>query len=325
MMKTKSPWPAFWLGSFMALAGGLLAPVHAACPQSLCDCLGETKHFTLAASDKLSIKQGFLSYYGYNYLFGTFVLGDVCGPTAFLSGPSQNPRTQVGSLVALAGPGTVAARFLTLDSQHLNIPGVVADLVATGGGAIAGDVQAGVVDTTGTHPRLASCQQAITDMQSASATLAALTPTQDLGRVVVRGEMRNIAVGPGVQVIAATSISLHSTGTYGLGNSGVLRISADPGTQAVILNTSRLTVGRDCALAFSGPSDTMIINVSGKGATVRIADTSYSEAILAPQRSVTVGIDTTPSNIYAQTIRVRGTDAEPSFTCTSTSTTTTVP
>jgi hypothetical protein len=312
---------------------------YAACPQNLCDCLGAATAFTVVGANDLLLRQGFVNSYGYPEISGTGIHGDVCGPKALASGqPSSGQRTDMDNLSVLAGPGELAARFVTYDPQGIGTPGVrVPGVVATGGGSLDGAVTAGSIDTTGTHPSIAACQQAVSDIQTASANLAALAPTQTLGKVVLRGETLDLYVGPGVQVINAESITMRPKRLYAGGFPHFAEIMVHPqaGTEAVIINTGKLSMGGDCAFYYSGSPKKMIVNVPGPGRTVKIAlYNSIDVPILAPERTVKVGVAVI-ANIYAGKVMLRGSElydvvgapctATTSTTSTSSTTTTSAP
>lgn len=329
------PWMALSVRLLVVLATCLPTAARAACPESICDCLGEAKTFSVVASGVPSIKGGRYRFTGGypGYPTGTFIEGDLCAPAALLSG-FVDSQTGLFNLIALAGPGRIAAQFYAHDPYHegYSYPGVLVDeQVITGGGRVVGEVEVGVgIDTTGTHPRLGSCQQAINDMQSASATLAALAPTQDLGRVSVRGETFEINAGPGVNVIAATEIALRvkRVPPYEYPEPAILQINLDPSTQAVIVNTPRLRVRGECEIVvdYSGSEGKVILNVPGHGSTVAISlQGTVTVPILAPDRRVLVGGklvtgvfewgDYSVVNLFARRVSLRTAFVQESFFC----------
>jgi len=290
----------------------------ATCPESIADCLGEAKNFLFVASDKLSLGSWKEVTYGYATRYGTMVNGDACGVTARLQGSSASDyeTTISGDLLALADSGTA----VSVHSDFSLYPGeagvLVYGVLATGGGRVAGQIGAGSsggIDTSGTHPKLASCRQAIADMQSASTTLASLPATQELGPVTVRGDTFRIVAGPGVNVITTPSISLRSVSSpgYYYRQGGVLEIDTSPDTQSVVINTGKLYVGIGAEIYGYGD---VIINVPGPGPSIKAFTFSgYQQAyingppVLAPQRGIKLytGITT---NFFARQIGSRGTD-----------------
>jgi hypothetical protein len=298
-------------GSVILVAAVLLAcsprGARAACPQDICDCIGEAAKFDVVATRILSMKPGVSGYAPYTYASSAVVVDDGCATKARILG-TEYAVSEIDDLFLLQGPGAVAGRFRT--NRGYGYPGtwVLGDL-ATGGGKIAGGVDvSGSLDTTGTHPRLPECAQAVADAQSASASLAALTPTMDLGRLVVRGEYLTIPVGPGVQVITASHISLLNRPYYGYRYGAILQFDLDAGTEAVILNTGGLIVDR--ASAIYGPDDQMIINVPGPGPTVVLKrEATVTPGILAPERRIFVdssGDLGFITNLFGEKVQLRG-------------------
>ena len=306
----------FLSGLLVALAAGGAAPASAACPEDVCDCVGEAKNFNLVAEKRMQIIEGFYNAGGYVYPIETFVDGHVCAPKVLLSGPADHGST-VYDLLATSGPQSIAARFRSRDPYRTGGYGAYADDVITGGGIIRGESVLGAssIDTTGTSARVPQCRQAILDMQSASATLAALTPTMSLGTLTVRrGEYIEIDVGPGVQVIDADRITI-TPRRYndGYASGASLDFRRGPDTTQVIVNTRGLFIGE-----LSNLTGADIVNVVGTGTTVRVLQYGYLEApLLAPQRRVDIGLqlgDFAVGSIMARAIRMRGSTAFNSWT-----------
>jgi len=301
------------------LTGCLGQGAGATCPESIADCLGEAKNFLFVASDKLSPGSWKEVTYGYATRYGTMVNGDACGVTARLQGSSASDyeTTISGDLLALAGPGKVAVSVHSDFSFYPGEAGVlVYGVLATGGGRVVGQIDAGSsggIDTSGTNPKVASCRQAIADMQSASTMLANLPATQELGPVAVMGDTFRIVAGPGVNVITTPLISLRSVSSpgYYYRQGGVLEIDTSPDTQSVVINAGKLYVGIGAEIYGYGD---VIINVPGPGPSIKVFTYSgYQQAyingppILAPQRGIKLytGITT---NFFARQIGSRGTD-----------------
>src|SRR5207249_3999633 len=258
----------------------------ATCPESIADCLGEAKNFLFVASDKLSLGSWKEVTYGYATRYGTMVNGDACGVTARLQGSSASDyeTTISGDLLALAGPGKVAVSVHSDFSFYPGEAGVlVYGVLATGGGRVVGQIDAGSsggIDTSGTNPKVASCRQAIADMQSASTMLANLPATQELGPVAVRGDTFRIVAGPGVNVITTPLISLRSVSSpgYYYRQGGVLEIDTSPDTQSVVINAGKLYVGIGAEIYGYGD---VIINVPGPGPSIKVFTYSgYQQAYI---------------------------------------------
>jgi hypothetical protein len=310
-----------FVGTLLSLAIAQSSPGEAACPSNPCDCLGEVKNFTLVASKLLVIQEGRQTAYHYDYLAGAYVEGGVCAPRIVASGSVVLP-THFTYGFATAGPGKIAASF----SRRIP-PGYDGDYgygvdalgVSTGGGSVKGIQNlsdADVVDTSGTNPGIASCQQAMLDMETASATLAALPPTQNLGTVLVKGTDLDLAAGPGVNVFAADRIYVLPRKDGEFLEGGRIFVETVPTTEAVIINTSGLWIG-DVSAIHTTDLVRVIINVVGGGATVKVGRDGFSEApILAPERSVTLGVQDPElgmSPVLARRVRLKGGTASDNF------------
>src|SRR6185295_14360761 len=138
-------------------------------------------------------------------------IGDACAPTAFVGG-GYYCSTEVDNLV-LTAPSGIAARFASyrcngvVDNPAVD---VIYDVV-TGGGVLANQEAMrtinGMVDTSGSDPRVGTCAQALLDMHTAATNLAALTPTRDLGAVRPDPDGTGyvtLAADPGVNVWTAS-------------------------------------------------------------------------------------------------------------------------
>jgi hypothetical protein len=270
--------------------------------------MGEAAQFDAVASVKLTMQTGLLGRGLYRYPAQAFTSASACAFKASVSGTTA--ETQIGEdLILLAGPGTTAARFVAGRGGYGGV--IVENDVATAGGRLRGEAVlqvAGAIDTTGTHPRLPSCQQAMVDMQTGSAMLAALTPTVDLGSLTITGDDLTISVGPGLQVITASRISVLPGVAEGYRTGGTLTIdrsSNDP----VILNVAKLRIG-DLSSIF----DVDIINVPGKGPAVSLGLDATAPAILAPARSISTkptGDNGNLNGLYGRRIRLRGAGVNP--------------
>jgi hypothetical protein len=292
------------------LAAAVTTGTYGACPQDVCDCLGEARNFALvtAGSQYLGIAREFGG--GERTTYGTEV-GDVCAHTAKSTGFVAGPNVVDGDLVALAGTGT-ALRFFTYDpydSYGGSDPGLrVEGTVATGGGRVIGDIDTDTpVDTSGTHPKLASCRQAIADMQSASAVLAGLAPTQDVGPIRVRGDVGHLTAGPGVNVFAASQVRVVPDDP--LFGYGALEIDMHPDTEAVIINTRGLYLGPWTEIGCSNCTGKVIINVYGGGPSVNLSFASFVGAvILAPERAIKAEQWAWAVSLLARQARLRGSE-----------------
>ena len=288
----------------LALAGTTARPVGAACPQVPCDCFGQAGQYSIVATEAATLNWGTYRSEG-TTLYSGANLSAVCATTASLKGISAGPDSggaaEVGTLVAVAGPGSQAVRASSRGGIN-----VFADLLVTGGGVFSGADQADVqqLDTSGTHAQVSACTQAMADVQSGAQTLAALTPTLDYGDIVLTGdETLDINVGAGVTVIKARKILLRASP---ISYPPVLRINTVPETESVIINTDELSAG----YASEVQGSKTIINVVGPGPSVRLTKYSgVSVPVVAPERIVKITVPfTTMASVYARRVFVRGGD-----------------
>jgi hypothetical protein len=269
----------------------------------LCATLGEAGRFVIVTSSKLTTRRSTVPY-----IQGIGFSGSVCieRGTLDIAGVYASAAVLGGDLVATRAAGT-ALNIRGIGDDDFGGQAFVEGDVATGGGRIRGefDEVEGVVDTTGSHPAVARCTDAMADAALASEVLAALAPTQVLGHVFVPlGEQATIdARGGGVVqidslVLDGQRMQREEGETIRTCDDGVdtaLSILADPG-DTVILNVGRVDV-RNCArirpqvVGGSVAAPGVILNVPGKGRRIRIgveADLFRSVNLLAPQRNLEV-------------------------------------
>jgi hypothetical protein len=266
----------------VALASATVPAARAACPQVPCDCLGQAAQYDLVASQSVDIRFG--SYFSdVTLVHAGSSVNAVCTTTGSLTGTLAFPgsgSTGVGTFVAIAGPGSQAARASTRGGSGT---AVSVGLLVTGGGTFDDADEADVqqLDTSGTHAQVSTCTQAMADVQSGSQTLAALAPTSDYGEIVLTpGEELDINAGPGVTVIKAAKVVLRSRLAVGF---ATLRINTVPETEAVIINTERLSVGSYSNI--EGGGGKTFINVIGPGTAVRYGRFARVDVpVLAPER-----------------------------------------
>lgn len=299
-------------GAFLLFALVPLAPVEAACP-NVCDCMGATKSFSLVAGKLMVLQEATWNDYGYSQLVETFVAGDICTPRLLASGPAGYGTFMYGAL-ATNSKGTAASFRQKGPYQDYDTYGVQVDLLATGGGAVKGlaNLDYSYLDTTGTHPRVGDCRQAILDMKAASAAFDALPPTQVLGTFLVKDDYATIEAGPGVNVIDMTRMLLLPGSSYGISGAAIVDIVTQEDTEAVIINTRGLVIGEYCQIYADDPTK-VIINVVGPGPQVRISPFGLADlTILAPERTATVGLqlgDFAVGGLMAERVRLKGSTA----------------
>jgi hypothetical protein len=298
-----------WVWNFVrsALAVATVpAAAPAACPEVFCDCLGEAAQYQVVASDEVNMQPGSYPSEGNAVYDGSSAFA-VCTTTGFIKGTTAGANgggaASVEHFVALAGPGRTAVRASSVGDVSAG-PNVNVTLLVTGGGSFVGAGEADVqqLDTSGTHAQVSACTQAVADMQTASETLAALTPTQEYDKIVLTGDDElDINAGPGVNVIKVGEIVLRSSPAF-LGTE--LRINTLPETDSVIINTGFLSVGPISRITGSKT----IINVAGPGPGVRyLRHADVDVPVLAPQRSLKIAPSfRSTTSLYTRRLLSRG-------------------
>jgi hypothetical protein len=256
-------------------------PFASTCPENVCVCLGEARRWAVVALERARIHQGPAET-------NALVDGDTCATSIRTSGAVLPSPTTTGSLFALRGAPRKA----------IGVGGVTlvdGDVVTGGGGLFVHRLAeiTGVVDLSGSHPGLGPCGQAHLDALAASAALAALAPTRNLGAVAGVAEL---TADPGVNVWAATTIDLQDE---------ELDIVLRPDTDALVINapTVRLrsaTIRVDGAAG--GDPARVVLNVPGRGPRITATLSTLDPMLLAPERRVRMGA-------FASTVVGRSVDA----------------
>ena len=252
----------------------------------ICGTLGDLPLYSVVVEETLTARLGF--EYS-NFKSPTDFYGSACVGRAWLQGARVLEGLSPGNVIATKATGT-AIRFPPVNPNAVLYYNEIDGDVVTAGGAVKGippiDNSQSVVDTTGTHPALAGCLQAMADARRASAKLAALPPTQVLGNVHVRpGQFFEIIGGPN-EVIQIDSLHLEGGATNLFCNrssAGELDFEGGP---MVINVTGRVQFG-SCALVDT--TGDVVLNVVGKGPTIRLGKAVAGPPILAPDRTLVVG------------------------------------
>jgi choice-of-anchor A domain-containing protein len=268
------------------------------CPEDLCRCLPNASKFAVVGGT-LDGRSG--KFNRSDYPQSTFIGGSICGRTGKLSG-KLDAETYIassdfdpGDVILTSAVGTTAVRFKGPKLDRLPNPGVFVDGdVATGGGVVQNPQYAevtGVTDTSGTHTRVAICQQALSELTTASATLASLAPTQTLGTLVVApGNSATITVGPGRQVVNIESIKLKSTtDEFGDITGSELDFVLDPATSVLVVNVAKsFAVGAGAVVREPGGDADVIFNLL-PGAKLKLEKgTNFFGAVLAPTAKIRI-------------------------------------
>jgi len=215
------------------------------------------------------------------------------------------------ALVATAAKGAaVRFRKITPGAQYRSF--VDGDLV-TGGGTVVGDFTPddidGTIDTTGLHPLVAECEQAMIDALAASAQFAALPANRSFGPTTVEpfGTFE-IDAAPG-EVIHFDALTIR--GEFDPDFPGLCldqtRIEIDGGP--AVINVDRLNIG-NCITLVSDAA--IVLNVPGRGPQVRIGRGAlFTMPILAPERVISAlgTLDDQATNLgamWGRQIKLRG-------------------
>jgi len=254
----------------------------------VCTTVARLLPYTLIAEKRIIAQRGRVG--------GAYITGTVCTVRATFAGVflEADDYTSPAGLIATAASGT-AVRFMRFGAYAYD--NEVSGDLATGGGGMRGlspDYIGGVVDTTGTYPGVADCVQAMADARRASAVFAALPPTRVLGAMhVARGEYVDIDAGEN-GVVQFDSLTVdgapHASSYFGCsvsaGERGHLTLR---GRHAVFNITHQLKTG-NCADLIAEDEDE-IVNLPGKGPTIRIGLNVLAPALLSPDRTLVVTAD----------------------------------
>lgn len=308
----------------LALMFTCLCPLRsalAACPASLCDCLGAAGTFSTVASTKVKVATAKVSFSGSAYKIPAELVGDTCATVGQFAGDGEAP-TETDSLLLLTPAPDKAVKFKAKKFYGILEPGVfVHGDVGTAGGSVLNAEAAvvdGVIDTTGTLPAVARCQQAQLDLVTAGTTLGGLSSTLSLGKILAKGgegEPTIITAPPGVTVATADSIQVKAAKVDGYPEGSEISIETDSATQAFIINTPMLKVGKFCTITATDPTK-VIINVTGPGGRVGIdAYAAIDVAVVAKDRKITAGAEATTGNLYGVAVQVKGSSVAPTLAC----------
>jgi hypothetical protein len=165
---------------------------------------------------------------------------------------------------------------------------MLGDLV-TGGGSVTGIDPVcidGTLDTSGTHPAVADCNQAFADRQAASVFFTSQPPARELGTLVVPVFTTYTLTTAPNEVVHLDSLEVK--GPRSRLPAPLLRLhDARACGRASGRNVDRIDIG-PCVLVET-PDAVVLLNVPGKGRPIRIERGAVVTApILAPERSVSV-------------------------------------
>ena len=293
---------ALW--GLLAVAASAV-PARAVCPDEPSQCLGDAGRFALVAREKAFLGVSRLSEDGFAFWAFTYVDGDVCARQVRAISPpplaASGEPVFAANVAALAtsGAGIVAKTAQGITAESV---GLQTGVAATAGAFVSPLVFADQIDTSGTHPLLATCESAIAAAAEAAATLAALPATGSLGSVVLApGENRTIELEDGVNVIDADKITL--------GASSLLSFDGTAPTWAIV-RTRSLKTSQFADIETVAP---ILFLLDGRGAGVSIGPYSdlFGVAILAPERSATLAGEAYLEGLWVKKATLRGVDLLP--------------
>jgi hypothetical protein len=230
------------------------------------------------------------------------VPGEPWGNTVYLSACTRQARIKPTWFGAYYSSGDIPLVATATDGAAVNfrrgLPGGQPDRsfvdgdIVTGGGRVVGDFEPGdiegTIDTSGTHPGVAACIQAMTDARTASEYFASLPPTRTFGATTVAPfDTFNLTAAPN-EVIHFDSLKIQ--GDYDPDfrqlclESTNFNISGGP----AVINVDRLDIG-PCVIVRGPSTRAVIFNVPGAGRQIRIGRGAGARVpILAPARAVSV-------------------------------------
>jgi choice-of-anchor A domain-containing protein len=243
--------------------------------------------------------------------------GSFCGRLGRLSGKLDAELTLGGDVIMSGGPGTTAATFRGYKEDGLPSTSVFIDGdVATGGGTVK-SLQyvefGGGVDTTGAHPEVAICRQAVAELSAASATLASLSPTQVLTGIAVNpGQVATLGVGPGRQVVNVDTIVLDSSADEW----SELDIVLDPATVVVVINVAKMLVlGAGSVVAVNGDAP-VIFNLPPRARLKLKKEAFLGAPVLAPAAKINIPDDAATDALFTTlAVKLKGASVESSLFC----------
>jgi hypothetical protein len=290
---------------FVVLSVALpLASWSATCPENITTCLGSASEFKVVGN-RVSILYGTFSNGSRQ---GSVVDGSVCATTAKMKGGRDRLTSISGDVILLAESGT-AVRFVALrDNRGTKRPGTLIDGdVITAGGSIEGSEWAGVngvVDTSGSHPKLDLCRQAMVDAAHAASVLGNLPATEDLGNLTVLPfETHTLAfTGTSAQVKSAVGMRL-------MPDDSLLGFDVADTVDSAIVNVERsvyvgyladiddvsLTFGHGKVLNFPRGGKVKVATLGGVGVTT-----------LAPQARIKVLMRGFTCELYGREVVLKG-------------------
>jgi YVTN family beta-propeller protein len=257
---------------------------------AVCSVLGEAARFGLMGTENVTWKTG--AAYAFRYPVEIYAESDICTRKAVGRGGDV-----VYDIVATE-PVKRAASLL--DKPGYYYEDISVGSVLTGGGdAQVAPYAAYFVDTTGTHPEVAMCEDARADVLAASAYFASLPPTQTLEEIVLRADGGTYSTYQPLDVGAHEVINVQrllisgKVGQYGCRRYARIEVgtTSPVDNNTLVINVFDQFKLGDCGSLYNyfGDYDQVIINVVGPGKAVKFGQGSDIEfVVLAPERSIKV-------------------------------------
>lgn len=260
----------------------VLAPSAARAENVVCDHVSPALRAYGAIADTLITKLGPSEEPGEPW--GTTIYRSACVRRAKIAATWFDPL-----LVATAS-SSVAARFTHGTINGLGCWSRLLGDAVTGGGAVTGiDAECidGTVDSSGTHPAVAACAQALTDSVAVSDFFASQPATRDLGNVTVPAFTTYTLTAAPNEIVHIGSLDLKGGYDPEFKNLcydyTVLELAGGP----AVVNIDRLEIGPCVDVELQG--EAVVLNVTGRGSTIKIGRGAIVPVpILAPARNIVV-------------------------------------
>jgi hypothetical protein len=270
---------------------------------TVCDVVDTLSPFAMIATQKLRARVAAPLPATY-CAFGLFYKGPICTQRAKLNGVGIEPFHLHDSFVVATKTTGTAISLVDSRKDECN-PNSFSDDLITGGGLVKGEQgpygPPVNVDTSGTDPRVSSCNQAFVDAVDLSNAIRAMPATQEFDtiKVPVNGTFTIDATGGGVIRIRNLKLErIRSYVYYGYAypclysgeDPAVLEIIADEGDDVILDITGSMSIGACGILDLY--TENFLINAAGKGKAMRMGADSFGDGnainILAPERTLKI-------------------------------------
>jgi hypothetical protein len=267
-----------------------------------CGMLDAAAEFGIAAETTFTAKAGKTD----GHVPEMSLIGDVCADRVILESADVGDFGDEGFDVIARRASGIAVKIKNASDEFGVHESSVGGTIATGGGVVIAPPNTAAigVDTSGTHPHLARCQESAADAAAASAAFAAVPPNEthlDLD-VGPRASITLDAGTPGAAtlgVVNVRSLRVHGVPDPGFGCSSYAEVDIQGPLSTVVNVTGKIELG-PCAIVYSDFGD-VILNAVGKGQVRLGPGVEMFVGLLAPQRNVQVR---RPNNYSEQPHRI---------------------